>query len=64
MLKERCEFNPATGEASLTHHSGCPNEATLSVGANGQWHVCASCAEHPALKKRFKVRKPLRRIKT
>jgi hypothetical protein len=53
----RCEWNPAISRPA-TDPSGegdCPNGATLSVGATGRFHLCASCAALPtfsALKKR------------
>ena len=64
----RCEWDPKHNRAARVlgrHRSddviveGCPNEATICVGANGQWHLCESCAELPEFR-RFRIRKPLR----
>lgn len=53
----KCEWNPvehcAAEEPSKAFD--CQNEATLSVGADGQWHLCQSCATDPYFK-RFKTR--------
>lgn len=65
-----CEWNPERDEPAVTlnehsffgptEHQGCPNEATVSIGRNGRWHLCESCAVLPRFE-RFRVRKPLRR---
>lgn len=47
-----CEYDP-----------GCENEATMSVGANGQWRLCDICAALPQFA-RFRKRKPLRRARS
>jgi hypothetical protein len=71
-MRALCEYDPvrgrpakmipvgrqSNGELSCTS-TGCPNEATVSVGANGQWHLCESCAALP-YSKRFRKRMPLR----
>lgn len=41
--------------------SGCQREATLSVGANGEWHLCEKCAALPAFK-RYRNRAPVSRL--
>jgi len=64
----KCEWNPEANESAcatydsnnyVENHYGCQNEATIMVGANGQWHLCESCAKLPKFK-RFRVRKPLK----
>ncbi len=56
---DSCEWDPEHGRPA--HVDDEPHgEATVSVGADGQWHLCASCAALP-LFDRFTVRKPLRR---
>jgi hypothetical protein len=54
-----CEWNPA---ADRPAREGEPShgDATVSLGAEGEWHLCASCAALPVFA-RFKVRKALRR---
>lgn len=62
--RERCEWNPIfhTPAADDTADSNCPNYATLSVGASGQWHLCDSCAALPAFKRfRRRVRLEVKR---
>lgn len=61
-----CEWNPEEDKPAECHltnpeesHIGCKNEATIAVGANGQWHLCESCAKLPRFK-RFRVRIPLK----
>lgn len=39
---------------------GCNNEATVSVGHEGKWHLCDRCAALPHFK-RYRVRKPLKK---
>jgi hypothetical protein len=54
-----CEWNPAAGRAALSNDP--PHaEATVSVGAKGVWHLCATCAALPRFEI-YRVRKPLRR---
>lgn len=50
----RVEQRPTRGDDA--HQS----EATIMVGAQGQWHLCDSCAALPEFK-RYRVRKLLRR---
>lgn len=57
-----CEWDPDKEEAALTT-TPSHAEATVSVGKNGDWHLCASCAARPFFKK-FKVRRALRRPAT
>jgi hypothetical protein len=45
-MTERCEWDPVRDSAA-EEADGCPNEATLSVGADGNWHLCESCAALP-----------------
>lgn len=56
-----CEWDPERGmpatelhetrwvddrmERVLVERCGCPNEAAIILGADGQWRLCASCAE-------------------
>lgn len=60
----RCEYDPekkapATailnsngfGGVDLEWLSGCENEATISLGSDGKWHLCDSCAALPEFKK-------------
>lgn len=53
-----CEWDPVNNRA---HDGviGCPSEAEISVGANGQWHLCEECAALPQFK-RFRKRTALR----
>lgn len=52
-----CEWFPA--EDRPARMDDVPHAvATVSVGANGAWHLCASCAALPRFK-RFRVRKQL-----
>jgi hypothetical protein len=61
-----CEWDPvmggpawdlADGSARL---NGCTRKATVSVGANGEWHLCNRCAGLPCFR-RFRVRRPIAR---
>lgn len=60
-MTERCEYNPIM--LTLSHdppaEGDCPNDATLCVGAYGEWHLCDSCAKLEEFK-RFKSRAPLK----
>jgi hypothetical protein len=42
----RCEWNPArlVGSTDPASAGDCPNDATVSVGATGRYHLCDSCA--------------------
>jgi len=45
-----CEWEPdlrAIGDIREGIGTPCPNAATISVGADGMWHLCASCATLP-----------------
>lgn len=53
-MADRCEWNPRDGCAAIGD-DGCKNEAKVSVGANGFWHLCEDCAELPFFR-RFKKR--------
>ncbi len=61
-----CEYDPKRKQPALSvmdggeSMAGCMNEATVSIGAAGMWHLCASCAELPEFA-RFKKRTPLKR---
>jgi hypothetical protein len=57
-----CEWDPTVGAASSVAH-GCPNKATLSLGSDGSWHVCGSCAALPRFRK-YRVRVRLDRPRT
>lgn len=52
-----CEWDPERGEPARIG-DGCERAAVLSVGANGQFHLCAECAALPRFK-RFRRRVPL-----
>jgi hypothetical protein len=56
-MSERCEWDPDRDSAA-EESDGCRNEATLSVGADGNWHLCESCAALPAFD-RYRKRVPL-----
>lgn len=52
---EPCLDQPASEiEGLADSRIGCPNEAVVVLGARGDWHLCASCAELPAFRK-FRV---------
>lgn len=54
-----CEWNPELSRAAEAGEHEV--EATVCVGANGEWHLCASCAELPIFgrfKKRTQLRSP------
>lgn len=53
-----CEWDPARDAPALGDGTGCPNEATISVGAAGEWHLCERCASLPRFG-RFRVRRQL-----
>ena len=61
-MSERCEWNPELSKLALTPSApgDCENEATQSVGAYGEYHLCDSCAELPEFN-RFRVRTALKR---
>jgi hypothetical protein len=54
-----CEWCPKEGRPA---HMGdeVHGDATVSVGPNGEWHLCATCAALPAFD-HFTERKPLPR---
>lgn len=56
---ERCEWNPETDMPALSGGMGCQNEAQVSVGADGDWHLCKDCARR-AIFRRYRVRVPLK----
>lgn len=58
-LPTPCEWNPTADRPS---QSGDPPhaDATVSLGADGDWHLCEACAALPRFA-RFRTRKPLRR---
>ncbi len=37
--------------ATWRSRSGCPNQATLSVGVSNNGHLCGSCADLPRFKR-------------
>lgn len=53
-----CEWHPAESRPA-TVDDPSHGEATVSVGANGQWHLCAACAALPRFA-RYRVRKALK----
>lgn len=56
-MTERCEWDPEAHRGRY-EGEGCPNPSTVSVGHQGIWHLCDSCAALP----RFKRYKVLHRI--
>lgn len=54
-----CEWNPAENRAAFNDDPP-HGEATLSVGVDGKWHLCASCAALPAFA-RYRNRRELTR---
>lgn len=59
MTVEQCEYNPDAKRAAYEHEQG-HGEATVCVGRNGRWHLCAECAALPEFKRLKK--KPLVRV--
>ena len=58
-----CEWNPATNEPAYeTDEHTRTTPAVVSVGRNGDWHLCASCAALPRFK-RFTSRSPVLRAR-
>lgn len=57
---ELCEWNPVLQEPAENPRrpTDCPNMAELSVGAEGQWHLCRRCAGLPVFR-RFRIRKTI-----
>jgi hypothetical protein len=54
-----CEWHP--GEARPARADDAPHaDATVSLGDNGEWHLCETCAALPGFAA-CRVRKPLRR---
>lgn len=53
-----CEWDPERNDKARSIDEAHA-EATISVGANGQWHLCESCAALPEFK-RFRKRTRLR----
>ena len=48
----KCEWNPVLNcKATEGSDTACANEAVVSVGARGQWHLCLSCSELPPFRK-------------
>lgn len=60
----RCEWNPILhAPAQIPRQKGdCSQDAALSVGSNGRWHLCESCAALPEFKQ-LRVRVPLKQEK-
>jgi hypothetical protein len=54
-----CDWNPKAKQRARSHEDSCPNEATVCVGAKGQWHLCEECAALPRFN-RFRSRRELR----
>lgn len=61
---ERCEWNPTYGRWAYTGDDGCPNEATICVGADGFGHVCYECSLHPRFRRMKKSALPGPAIKS
>lgn len=59
-MMELCEYDPEWGCPATTEH-GCRNEATICVGADGKWHLCASCAELSVFRRLKKAPLPVRK---
>jgi len=60
---EHCEWDPENNEPARFDDgvdTGCKNEATVSVGAAGQWHLCATCAALPRFNA-FRARRPIKK---
>jgi hypothetical protein len=58
-----CEWDPERRQGAIELPEsglrfGCPNRAELSLGRDGMWHVCRSCAALPEFS-RFRVRAEL-----
>jgi len=44
-VRDGCEWNPDTGQAAWSHDDHTRLiRASVIVGANGKWRLCASCA--------------------
>lgn len=52
-IKNPCEYNPEKKAAAFENEVHA--QATMIVGAKGQWRLCASCAALPEFR-RFKTR--------
>lgn len=69
LITEYCEWNPERGTPATMERTdgtrspwvrhGCPQEATVSLGRGGNWHLCETCATLPAFR-RYRVRKALK----
>ena len=56
-----CEWNPAMSAPAIdTDEHYLSMQASVLVGAKGQWRLCAYCALLPAFRK-YRVRKEIRR---
>lgn len=57
-----CEWDPKNDRPATaggrTLYAGCGNEALVSVGKEGKWHLCACCVLLPRFRK-LKVHVPL-----
>ena len=58
----RCEYNPVKKQPAQNPPAvaDCMNEAELSVGQNGLWHICRQCAALPQFN-RLRRRVPLKK---
>lgn len=54
-------FSNPNGCLKTEEHHGCQNEARISVGRDGKWHLCEMCAALPVFDK-FKKRTRLCQI--
>lgn len=56
---DKCEWNPRADRPARDDDEP-HGDATVCVGADGEWHLCESCAVLPHFA-RFTTREPLRR---
>lgn len=56
-----CEWNPQLDRPAFVDDEELHGEATVMVGSDGKWHLCASCAALPRFA-RFKQRPLQRRV--
>lgn len=54
-LPEQCEWNP-TLNAAASSDDAPHGDAVWCVGAQGQWHLCDSCAQLPRFARFKKTR--------
>lgn len=54
-----CEWNPSEDRPAFEDDEP-HGQSVMMVGASGQWHLCASCAQLPRFSRY--VKRPLRRM--